>query len=242
MRKRIAGSVALSTMLTLVAAAQDPKTVIGESTKAMGADSLNVHHFLGIGVERQFRPDQEHQRPLRAVDDHHELYAHHRFGAAGVARHGHDDDACTAGGATAAAGEPQPDHRAECALGAAAGDLDHALGLPEGRRGQQRDGALSERSRARRTTSCRGARRSRRRAAAYTVIGYINDKNMVERVETWVEHPILGDLHVEAFYSDYQDFGGLKVPAKIVQKRVGMETFVATIATAPRIRPTSRRC
>ena len=45
MRKRIAGSVALSTMLTLVAAAQDPKAVIGESTKAMGADSLTAVTF-----------------------------------------------------------------------------------------------------------------------------------------------------------------------------------------------------
>ena len=31
----------------------------------------------------------------------------------------------------------------------------------------------------------------------YRVIGYINEQNMVERVETWVEHPMLGDLHVE---------------------------------------------
>ena len=66
--------------------------------------------------------------------------------------------------------------------------------------------------------------------AVYTVTGYIDDKKMVDRVETWVEHPILGDLHVEASYSDYKDFGGLKVPGKIVQKRAGWSTFEATIA------------
>jgi glyoxylase-like metal-dependent hydrolase (beta-lactamase superfamily II) len=66
--------------------------------------------------------------------------------------------------------------------------------------------------------------------AVYTVTGYIDDKKMVDRVETWVEHPILGDLHVEASYSDYKDFGGLKVPGKIVQKRAGWTTFEATIA------------
>ena len=47
---------------------------------------------------------------------------------------------------------------------------------------------------------------------------------------------MLGDLHVELFYRNYQDFGGLKVPAKISMKQVGMETFVAAI-TAARANP-----
>ena len=65
---------------------------------------------------------------------------------------------------------------------------------------------------------------------AYRVVGYINPQSMVERVETWVEHPIFGDLHVETFYSNYQDFGGLKAPTKIAQRQAGMETFVAAIS------------
>jgi glyoxylase-like metal-dependent hydrolase (beta-lactamase superfamily II) len=67
---------------------------------------------------------------------------------------------------------------------------------------------------------------------AYRLNGYIDEQNMVERVETWVEHPVVGDLHVETTYSGYQDFGGLKVPTKIVQKRAGLQTFEATIAKA----------
>jgi glyoxylase-like metal-dependent hydrolase (beta-lactamase superfamily II) len=67
---------------------------------------------------------------------------------------------------------------------------------------------------------------------AYRVVGYINPENLIDRVETWVEHPILGDMHVEFAYSNYQDFGGLKVPTRISQKQVGMETFVATISNA----------
>jgi glyoxylase-like metal-dependent hydrolase (beta-lactamase superfamily II) len=65
---------------------------------------------------------------------------------------------------------------------------------------------------------------------AYKVNGYINDQNMVERVETWVEHPVLGDMHADNSYSDYKDFGGVKVPGKIVQKRGGDVTFEAAIA------------
>ena len=67
----------------------------------------------------------------------------------------------------------------------------------------------------------------------YRVIGYINPQQFVERVETWVEHPVLGDLHVETFFSDYADFGGgLLGPARITQRRVGMETYVAILREA----------
>jgi len=66
----------------------------------------------------------------------------------------------------------------------------------------------------------------------YRLNGYVNDQNLIERVETWVEHPILGDLHVDTSYTNYQDFGGLKVPTKIVQKRAGLTTFEATITSA----------
>jgi glyoxylase-like metal-dependent hydrolase (beta-lactamase superfamily II) len=63
----------------------------------------------------------------------------------------------------------------------------------------------------------------------YTVVGYINAQNLVERVETWVEHPVLGDLHVEMTYSEYRDFSGVKAPGRISQKQIGMETFVAAL-------------
>jgi hypothetical protein len=64
---------------------------------------------------------------------------------------------------------------------------------------------------------------------------------MIERVETWVEHPVLGDLHVDTSYSNYQDFGGVKVPTRIVQKRSG-QTFDATVTNASANPPTSPNC
>ena len=68
---------------------------------------------------------------------------------------------------------------------------------------------------------------------AYRVVGYINPQsNMVDRVETWVEHPVMGDLHMDTAYSNYRDFGGLKVPGRIVQKQAGVESFTATITAA----------
>ncbi len=63
----------------------------------------------------------------------------------------------------------------------------------------------------------------------YTVRGYINDQNLVERVQTWIEHPAAGDLLIEATYSDYKDFGGIKFPAKIVQAQGGHPVLDLTV-------------
>jgi glyoxylase-like metal-dependent hydrolase (beta-lactamase superfamily II) len=57
------------------------------------------------------------------------------------------------------------------------------------------------------------------------VNGYINAQNMIERVETWIDNPMLGDTLFESTYSDYKDFAGLKFPAHIVQKQGGFPTL-----------------
>jgi glyoxylase-like metal-dependent hydrolase (beta-lactamase superfamily II) len=67
---------------------------------------------------------------------------------------------------------------------------------------------------------------------SYKVSGYIDADNLVEHTETWVEHPIIGDLHHEFFYKNYQSFGGVMVPARISQRQIGMETFVVAIGGA----------
>jgi glyoxylase-like metal-dependent hydrolase (beta-lactamase superfamily II) len=67
---------------------------------------------------------------------------------------------------------------------------------------------------------------------AYVVTGYVNRDGLVEKVETRVDHPILGDLLVEAEYFGYRDLGGVQVPERILQKRAGRQTFEATITAA----------
>jgi glyoxylase-like metal-dependent hydrolase (beta-lactamase superfamily II) len=68
----------------------------------------------------------------------------------------------------------------------------------------------------------------------YKLNGYINDQNMVEKVETWVDNPVLGDMPVEATYSDYKDFHGLKFPGKIVETQGGYPVMDLTITDANR--------
>jgi glyoxylase-like metal-dependent hydrolase (beta-lactamase superfamily II) len=80
----------------------------------------------------------------------------------------------------------------------------------------------------------------------YVINGYVDDKNMIDHVETWLGENIMGDMHIVATYTGWKDFGGAMAPAKIVQTRGGWPFFevdvtsakvnppdVATLAAAP---------
>jgi glyoxylase-like metal-dependent hydrolase (beta-lactamase superfamily II) len=70
----------------------------------------------------------------------------------------------------------------------------------------------------------------------YTINGYLNDQNIVERVETWLGENIMGDMHVLATYSGWKDFGGAMAPTTIVQTRGGWPFFQVDV-TAARANP-----
>ena len=57
------------------------------------------------------------------------------------------------------------------------------------------------------------------------VNGYLNEQNVVERVETMIDNQFLGDMPFEAVYSDYKDFGGVQFPMHIVQRQGGYPIF-----------------
>jgi glyoxylase-like metal-dependent hydrolase (beta-lactamase superfamily II) len=59
----------------------------------------------------------------------------------------------------------------------------------------------------------------------YKFVGYINADGLVEKVETWLDHAVFGDMHVEAEYTFYRDNNGFKFPSEIVQKRAGWPVF-----------------
>jgi glyoxylase-like metal-dependent hydrolase (beta-lactamase superfamily II) len=66
----------------------------------------------------------------------------------------------------------------------------------------------------------------------YKVEGYIDSQNMVARVRTWIDNNVLGDMLVEAIYSDYKDLGGVKVPGFIVVKHGGFPTLLLVVNDA----------
>jgi glyoxylase-like metal-dependent hydrolase (beta-lactamase superfamily II) len=63
----------------------------------------------------------------------------------------------------------------------------------------------------------------------YKVSGYIDDKNMIHKVETWIDNAVFGDLKVEAVYTDYKDFTGVKFPTTIINKQDGRNTLILVV-------------
>jgi glyoxylase-like metal-dependent hydrolase (beta-lactamase superfamily II) len=64
----------------------------------------------------------------------------------------------------------------------------------------------------------------------YKVVGYVNGQNLVERVQTWIANDVLGDMLVEAEYSVYKDFGGVKFPTMIVEKQGGFPVLILSVS------------
>jgi len=59
--------------------------------------------------------------------------------------------------------------------------------------------------------------------------GYLNDQNLLERVETKIDNTVLGDIPYETTFADYKDFGGVKFPTHIVQKQGGYPILDLTV-------------
>ena len=59
----------------------------------------------------------------------------------------------------------------------------------------------------------------------YKVSGYINDKNMVEKVETQVSNGV----EAQHIYLEYEDFGGLKFPTTIIHRQNGNNRMILIV-------------
>ena len=70
----------------------------------------------------------------------------------------------------------------------------------------------------------------------YTVNGYINAQNLVERIDTWTPNPVLGDALIETTFSNYRAFGGVQFPTRIVQRQGGFPVLELSLAD---VRPNS---
>ncbi len=67
---------------------------------------------------------------------------------------------------------------------------------------------------------------------SYVISGYVNEQNIVDRVETWLGENIMGDMHILATYTGWKDFGGVMAPSKIVQTRGGWPFFEVDVTAA----------
>lgn len=57
----------------------------------------------------------------------------------------------------------------------------------------------------------------------------VNDKNLVEKVEALLAHPVVGDLPIETTFAEYHDFGGVLYPRKIRRAEGGYPSLDLTV-------------
>ena len=46
----------------------------------------------------------------------------------------------------------------------------------------------------------------------YRVNGTINPDGLLERTQTWIPSPVVGDMYIENVYTEYQEVGGVQIP------------------------------
>ena len=74
------------------------------------------------------------------------------------------------------------------------------------------------------------------------VKAFVNEHNLVERVESWSTNAVLGDMVTETTYADYKDFGGVQFPTRITQSQGASRRSISRSVTSnPTRQPIFRR-
>jgi glyoxylase-like metal-dependent hydrolase (beta-lactamase superfamily II) len=237
MRKAVVVAVGLAAALSTPLAAEQPnaKTVIAIASKAMGVDGLDAIHYYGVAQIGNLGQNNNANQPwpLTAANDY--VRAIDFTTRTSLATWTTYAVPVTGGRATLAQGTPQTQQ----------------LITPQSPWAQQVENYITPwgflkavatmddvvlgraliGGREYRTITARG-RATSPSGVPYKVVGYIGRGNLVERVRTWIENPIFGDMLVDTEYNFYRDSNGLKFPAQIIQRRGGWPTFTAYIRGA----------
>jgi len=64
----------------------------------------------------------------------------------------------------------------------------------------------------------------------YRLRGYLNNENLVEKIETWLDDPVFGDMLVEVEFSGYQSVDGVRFPSRILHRQGGLGIFELNVA------------
>ena len=233
MVKSYVAAIALLAVLSLPATAQDAKTILSDASKAMGADNLTSVMFYGSGANFNLGQSNNANGPWPRINLNDYTRAIEFTQPASRATWVTYAAPVTVGPAVQANGN----QTITPANNAWAQHLEIWLtpwGFLKGAMTNTNNGTV-------RAQTIGGKRynvvtwmtpQKSPSGQAYKVVGYINGLNLVEKVETWLENPIFGDMLVEAIYSDYRDNNGFKFPGTIVQKRGGWPTFEAQLLGA----------
>jgi glyoxylase-like metal-dependent hydrolase (beta-lactamase superfamily II) len=250
MTRKCLAVVALAMMFVSVAAAQDAKTVIANATKAMGYEGLNTLQYSGpishegAGLGQWISPTKGwHHNTVR------DYVRFFDYSAGTSQRNGlskREGDPAT--GLLPGGGGLDPNQNPAVAGTtnvAANGTFVQKLEITLSPPGFLKMAAAAPNATAR-NQNVNGKRYtvvtfdSDQKAPSgvpYKISGYINQQNMLEKVETAYEDAaangyLFGDIQVEQNYADYKDFGGVKFPTRITQNRAGVLFSDATVTDA----------
>jgi glyoxylase-like metal-dependent hydrolase (beta-lactamase superfamily II) len=224
----------IALLLTQTVTAQDAKTVVATASKAMGVEGLNSIHYYGVAQNGNLGQNNNANQPwpMANANDYIRAIDLNPAKASSRATWVNLGVPVTGGAAAPAPGQQNIAADAPWAQqleiwitpwgflkGAAANNATVRAQTLNGKRYQ--------------AVTYSPASPKSPGGLPYRVMGYINSENLVEKVQTWVEHPMFGDMLVDADYLFYREgANGLKYPAQIVQTRGGWPTFRAYILGA----------
>jgi glyoxylase-like metal-dependent hydrolase (beta-lactamase superfamily II) len=215
---------AIATWAGPAAFAQDAKTVLSKASKAMGADNLKTIQYSGTGTEFAFGQAVNVSSPWPGFEDKsYTRTINYETPAWRVDR---------------VLADIPPNRRGG---GLPPGPTQTVVIGPNASWGQQVDLWMTPygflRAAANNNASVKSQSVGGKKFTVVTFTapnnakfnGYIDAQNMLDRVETWIDTPMLGDTHLEVSYDGYKDFGGLKFPTAIVQKQGDYPTLDLTV-------------
>src|SRR5436309_2865493 len=224
LRKSLA-SLALAAAMAWGASAQDAKTVIGNASKALGVDALKTVQFSATGFDFALGQAPNPSSPWpKFINKSYTRAINFETSASKVDRvRMQGENPPHGGGQQPVVGEQPATQTIIAGPNTPWAQQLEILMMPHGflRAAAARNATLDAKTvggKKYNVITFVGDNKAK-------VNGYINDQNLVERVETWIDNPFLGDMLFEAVYSDYKDVGGAKFPGHIVQKQGGYPIF-----------------
>ena len=230
MTSRIYGALAFAAMLTWTAFAQDAKAVIGNASKAMGVDALKTVQYSATGHDFALGQAPNPNAPwpkfinksyTRAIDFETPASKVDRVRLQG-------ENPPRGGGQQPIVGEQTQSQTIIVAADTPWPQQLEIWMLPHAflRAAATRNATLEARTvggKRYNVVSFVGDNKAK-------VSAFINDQNLIERVETAIDNPFFGDMPFEAIYSDYKLVDGVQFPMHIVQRQGGYPTFDLTVS------------
>jgi glyoxylase-like metal-dependent hydrolase (beta-lactamase superfamily II) len=228
MRRQWVVAMVLAGLMSSSAAAQDARTIVANASKAMGADTLTSITFYGSGANFNLGQNNNANMPWPRTNIND--YSRSIDFAGSLSRATWVTYAVPVTGGAAAQAPGQQNITSQNTAWAQQLDIwTTPWGFLKGAAANNATARSQTLNGKRYTAVTWMTSQKAPSGASYRVVGYINANNLVEKVDTWIENPVFGDMLVENEYTNYRDANGVKYPTDMVQKRAGWPVFEAQI-------------